>query len=72
MAIQYAKQVFGLKVLVIDGGAGGKEQFCKRKGCDEYVDFNSAGSRLSDEVRQRTGGGAHYVLILSPHQAAYE
>ncbi len=72
MAIQYAKKVFGLKVLVIDGGAGDKEQFCKRKGCDEYVDFNSLGICLSDEVQQRIGGGAHYVLIMSPHQAAYE
>lgn len=72
LAIQYAKRVFGLKVLAIDGERTEKEAFCRAMGCDEYVDFMAAGPSLAEEVKRRTGGGADYVLVLSPHQSAYE
>ena len=72
LAIQYAKRVFGLKVVAIDGERSEKEDFCKAMGCDEYVDFMAAGSHLAEDVRRKTGGGADYVLVLSPQQSAYE
>lgn len=72
LAIQYAKKVFGLRVLAIDGGYQQKEEFCKAVGCDEYLDFVRAGENLAAEVKSKTGGGAHYILLLSPHQAAYK
>lgn len=72
LAIQYAKKVFGLNVIAIDGGSEDKQKFCVDMGCDEYVDFIQEGHNLAKEVRRRTGGGAHYVLIFSPSQSAYE
>ncbi|KAK4905086.1 hypothetical protein LTR49_025579 [Elasticomyces elasticus] len=72
LAIQYAKKVFGLNVLAIDGGNPGKEAFCKREGADEYVDFMDAGDDLVHIVREKTQGGADYVLVLSPIQSAYD
>lgn len=71
LAIQYAK-VFGLKVVAIDGGRDEKEAFCKKVGCDAYVDFIKSGGHLVEQVKAATGGGADYVLILGPHQSAYE
>ena len=71
LAIQYAKKVFGLKVVAIDGGSSKKEAFCRAMGCDEYVDFVQEGDRLSETVISRTGGGADYIIVLSPHQSAY-
>jgi hypothetical protein len=41
-------------------------------GCDVYIDFLKAGQHLADQVWTATGGGADYVLVLSPHQSAYE
>lgn len=72
LAIQYAKKVFGLKVLAIDGASLQKEQFCKEMGCDEYVDFAKEGSELVNSVIDRTEGGADYVIVFSPHQSAYK
>ncbi|KAF9884700.1 alcohol dehydrogenase [Aspergillus nanangensis] len=71
LAIQFAKNCFGLKVLAIDGGNPAKERFCREMGCDEYVDFNLAGSSLAQRVCELTHGGADYVLVLAPSQAAY-
>ncbi|KAH8892185.1 GroES-like protein [Thozetella sp. PMI_491] len=71
LAIQYAK-FFGLKVLAIDGGRQDKEDFCRKMGCDAYVDFITAGSDLSNQVREATFGGADYTLVLSPYQTAYD
>ena len=72
LAIQYAKKLFNLKVIGIDGGSYEKELFCRRLGCDEYVDFLKEGDGLAEEVLRRTSGGVQYALMLSPHQAAYE
>lgn len=74
LAIQYAKY-FGLKVLAIDGDAADhdkKKKFCQSMGSDVYVDFLKAGAQLSDQVKIATDGGADYVLVLGPHQSAYE
>lgn len=74
LAIQYAKY-FGLKVVAIDGEAGEskrKEEFCRKMGCDIYMDYLEAGSLLSDEVKSVTDGGADYILVLGPHQSAYK
>ena len=69
LAIQYAKGM-GLKVLAIDGGSPAKEGFCTRLGADAFVDFGRDG--LVQTVLDMTHGGAHYVLVLSPHQSSYE
>ena len=72
LAIQYAKKVFGLKVLAIDGGSPEREEFCKEMGCDAYVDFVAAGENVVKEVQDKTNGGPDYVVVLSPHQSAYK
>ena len=72
LAIQYAKKVFGLKVVAIDGGSVEKKRFCEAMGCDAYVDFVDQGENLAAEVIRTTEGGAAYVLVLSPHQSAYK
>lgn len=74
LAIQYAKY-FGLKVLAIDGDVTGhneKKSLCQSIGSDVYIDFLKAGAHLSDQVKIVTDGGADYVLVLGPHQSAYE
>ena len=72
LAIQFAKNCFGLKVLAIDGGKAEKEAFCQKMGCDEYVDFTDQCHDIPQRVCELTGGGADYVLILAPGQAAYK
>ena len=69
LAIQYAK-ISGLKVLAIDGGLPQKEAFCMRMGADIFVDFTKG--PLVDTVLDKTGGGADYVLVLSPQQSCYK
>ncbi|KAK4949910.1 hypothetical protein LTR10_011752 [Elasticomyces elasticus] len=69
LAIQYAKQM-GLKVLGIDGHGLGKENFCMKMGADAFVDFTT--EDFVESVLARTDGGADYILVLSPHQSAYE
>jgi propanol-preferring alcohol dehydrogenase len=70
LAIQYARAM-GLKVLAIDGGGSGKEEFCVDKmGADAYVAFTRPD--VVDAVRAETNGGPSYVLVLSPHQSCYE
>lgn len=72
LAIQYAKKVFGLKVLAVDAGSKEKERFCREMGCDQYVDFLQEGEQLASSIVAKTGGGADYVVLLSPHQSAYK
>ncbi|OQU96772.1 hypothetical protein CLAIMM_02805 isoform 1 [Cladophialophora immunda] len=69
LAIQYAKAI-GLKVLAIDGGSAEKEQFCAKMGADVFVDFTRPG--LVETIVDKTGGGADYILVLSPHQSSYD
>jgi propanol-preferring alcohol dehydrogenase len=71
LAIQYAKVAFQLKVIAIDGGSE-KAQFCQEMGADVFVDYRVAGKELATSVKQKTDGGADYILILSPIQSAYE
>jgi propanol-preferring alcohol dehydrogenase len=71
LAIQYAK-CFGLRVLAIDGGGVDKERFCMEMGADAYVDFIKEERRLVGKVKFITDGGAHSVLVLSPHQSSYK
>ncbi|KAJ9606754.1 hypothetical protein H2200_008763 [Cladophialophora chaetospira] len=70
LAIQYAKAM-GLKVVAIDGGSPDKEAFCRKMGADAFVDFMTKG-RFADLVVERSGGGADYILVLSPHQSCYD
>lgn len=74
LAIQYAKY-FGLKVVAIDGEIGenkAKEAFCRKMGCDVYIDFLKAGELLGDQVKSASDGGADYTLVFGPHQSAYK
>lgn len=49
-----------------------KKSLCQSIGSDVYIDFLKAGAHLSDQVKIVTDGGAEYVLVLGPHQSAYE
>jgi alcohol dehydrogenase, propanol-preferring len=69
LAIQYAKAM-NLKVLALDGGLPEKESFCMRMGADVFVDFTRG--RVVETVRDKTQGGADYVLVLSPLQSCYK
>jgi propanol-preferring alcohol dehydrogenase len=69
LAIQYAKAM-DLNVLAIDGGSADKEDFCMKMGADVFVDFAKPG--LVETIVAKTGGGADYILVLSPHQSSYE
>ncbi|KAK5031790.1 hypothetical protein LTS07_004410 [Exophiala sideris] len=60
----------GLKVLGIDGHGLGKENFCMKMGADAFVDFTT--EDFVESVLARTDGGADYILVLSPHQSAYD
>jgi propanol-preferring alcohol dehydrogenase len=71
LAIQYAKVAFGMKVLAIDSG-NRKAEFCTRLGADAFVDYIAAGKDLPERVKIETGGGADFILVLSPIQSAYK
>lgn len=58
--------------MAIDGGHPDKEAFCKEMGADVYLDFQKEGHGLAQKVKDVTGGGAHIVLVLSPHQSSYK
>jgi alcohol dehydrogenase, propanol-preferring len=71
LATQYAKVAYGLKVVAIDCGDD-KAQLCKQMGADAFVDYAVSGGELPAAVIEATGGGADYILILSPVQSAYK
>ena len=68
MAIQYAK-VMGLQVCAVDIDDG-KLAHAIRLGADMVV--NATEGDPVDAVRQRTGGGAHGVLITAPSLGAFK
>jgi alcohol dehydrogenase, propanol-preferring len=69
LAIQYAKAL-GLNVVAIDGGSPEKEDFCRKMGADVFVDFSRPD--IVETIVDVTGGGANYILVLSPHQSSYK
>ena len=67
LAIQYGKAM-GYRVLGIDGGPG-KEELCKRLGCEAFVDFTKTKS-IGKDVVEITNGGPHGVINVSVSQQA--
>lgn len=63
LAVQYAKAM-GYLVLGIDGGKD-KTQWAKSLGADDVIDFSSTPD-LIKAVQDRTEGGAHAVINVSP------
>lgn len=72
LAIQFAKNVFGLNVVAIDGGETARQELCLSLGSDHYVDYIEAGEDLAGEIISKTHGGADYAVIFSPSQQAYQ
>jgi alcohol dehydrogenase, propanol-preferring len=68
LAIQYAK-VMGLQVCAIDVDDG-KLAHAKRLGADLVINAKTADPAVI--LREKTGGGAHGVLITAPSLAAFK
>lgn len=70
LAVQYSKAL-GFRVVAIDHGSKG--DFCKGLGADIFLDFtlfDNAG--LASEIKQRTNGGSHAVVVCNSSTAAYD
>ncbi|KAF8753875.1 Mannitol-1-phosphate dehydrogenase [Rhizoctonia solani] len=71
LAVQYAINAFGLRVIAIDTGDN-KKELCLKLGAENFIDFKKSGN-VADEVKRITdGAGAHAVLVTSSATNGYE
>lgn len=73
MACQYGKAM-GLRVIAVDVGAE-KKTFCESLGVELAINLEDplvAGDGGASLVKEFTSGGAHAVVCMAPHPAAYQ
>ncbi|CAE6427322.1 unnamed protein product, partial [Rhizoctonia solani] len=78
LAVQYAINAFGLRVIAIDTGDN-KKELCLKLGAENFIDFKvknvhkQKSGNVADEVKRITdGAGAHAVLVTSSATNGYE
>ncbi|KAK3721496.1 hypothetical protein LTR37_003052 [Vermiconidia calcicola] len=71
LGIQFAKKVFGLKVVGVDARDEGLA-LSREAGADLVVDARQGKDAVAKEVKEATGKGVHAVLELSGHPSAAE
>ncbi|CAE7134752.1 unnamed protein product [Rhizoctonia solani] len=70
LAIQYAVNGFGLRVITVDTGDS-KEELCLKLGAETFIDFKTSSSLIEDVKRAADGIGAHAAIVTSGSAAAY-
>ncbi|CAE6476120.1 unnamed protein product [Rhizoctonia solani] len=70
LAIQYAANGFGLRVIAVDTGEG-KKELCLKLGAEAFVDFKTSNNLVEDVKRAADGVGAHATIVASGSVAAY-
>ncbi|KDN44784.1 hypothetical protein RSAG8_05257, partial [Rhizoctonia solani AG-8 WAC10335] len=71
LAIQYAINGFGLRVIAIDTG-GSKKELCLKFGAESFIDFKKSGNLVEDVMRAADGVGVHAAIVTSGSAAGYE
>ncbi|CAE7134691.1 unnamed protein product [Rhizoctonia solani] len=70
LAIQYAVNGFGLRVIAVDTGDS-KKELCLKLGAETFIDFKTSSNLIEDVKRAADGIGAHAAIVTSGSAAAY-
>jgi propanol-preferring alcohol dehydrogenase len=71
LAIQYAINGFGLRVIAVDTGDE-KKALCERLGAESFVDFKTT-PNIVEEIKKVAGGqGPHAAIVGNPSPAGYD
>ncbi|CCO32153.1 alcohol dehydrogenase [Rhizoctonia solani AG-1 IB] len=70
LAIQYAINAFGLRVIAVDTGDH-KKELCLRLGAETFIDFKDSDNIIEDVIRVADGIGAHAAIVTSGLTAVY-
>ncbi|KAH7338781.1 putative ADH1-alcohol dehydrogenase I [Rhizoctonia solani] len=70
LAIQYAVNGFGLRVIAIDTGDN-KKELCLKLGAETFIDFKESNNLVEDVIRAADGAGVHASIVTSGSAAGY-
>ncbi|CCO37504.1 alcohol dehydrogenase [Rhizoctonia solani AG-1 IB] len=70
LAIQYAINGFGLRVIAVDSGAH-KKELCLKLGAETFIDFKESSNLVEDVIRAADGLGVHAAIVTSGSAAGY-
>ncbi|KAJ1302596.1 hypothetical protein OPQ81_002913 [Rhizoctonia solani] len=70
LAIQYAVNGFGLRVIAIDTGEN-KKELCLKLGAEAFIDFKESSNIVGDVKRAADGVGVHAAIVTSSSAAGY-
>ncbi|CAE6428183.1 unnamed protein product [Rhizoctonia solani] len=70
LAVQYAVNGFGLRVIAVDTGES-KKELCLNLGAETFIDFKASKNLVEDVKHAADGVGAHAAIVTSGSAAAY-
>ncbi|KAG8680335.1 alcohol dehydrogenase, partial [Ceratobasidium sp. 423] len=71
LAIQYAINGFGLRVIALDTGDE-KKELCSKLGAEAFVDFRSSPNVIEEIKKVADGLGPHAAIVASASSAGYD
>ncbi|KAF8602276.1 GroES-like protein [Ceratobasidium sp. AG-I] len=71
LAIQYAINGFGLRVIALDSGDE-KKALCQKLGAESFVDFKTSPDIIEELKRVADGKGPHAAIVASASSAGYD
>jgi len=71
LAIQYAINGFGLRVIALDTGDE-KKALCEKLGAEAFVDFKTSKNLIEEIKAVADGLGPHAAIVANPSSAGYD
>lgn len=71
LAIQYAINGFGLRVIALDSGDE-KKALCQKLGAESFVDFKTSPNIIEEIKKVADGQGPHAAIVASASSAGYD
>ncbi|KAI0302895.1 GroES-like protein [Multifurca ochricompacta] len=71
LAVQYATNAFGLRVVAVDTGEE-KKKLCLELGAEKWIDFRESKDLVKDIKDAAGGDGPHAALVSAASSSAYE
>ncbi|KAG8736007.1 alcohol dehydrogenase [Ceratobasidium sp. 414] len=71
LAIQYAINGFGLRVIALDSGDE-KKALCEKLGAEAFVDFKTSGNMIEEIKKAADGLGPHAAIVASASSVGYD
>ncbi|KAG8684836.1 alcohol dehydrogenase, partial [Ceratobasidium sp. 394] len=71
LAIQYAINGFGLRVIALDTGDE-KKALCEKLGAEAFVDFKTSGNLIEEIKKVADGLGPHAAIVASASSVGYD